>query len=346
MNSIVFTCQEQSYDLCRRELQAIFPTGLRNWLVPGVGIWQTGTLFPQAAETVRRAAPIFLRHIYPLELEAAIPAEGLTAELIAKWFAPFIPRIRDDGPFSAQFRALDEETGVHRHEWMAAVSEYLVSQGGVLQVEDPALALSAVTYKNMIYAGLSHAAGNLSSWPGGMRRFAHWHGQSSRAAFKLLEAEETFGLEFCPGQKALDLGASPGGWSQVLLDRGLLVTAVDPADMAEGLRKRPGLRHYQGLAQAFLREDADREGNPVQYDWIVNDMRMDAVASARLMAEMVGKMSPGGGGVITLKLPKEKALGAMNRALAELAKGFEVMWVKQLFHNRSEVMAVVKGGKK
>src|ERR1700748_1474258 len=39
-------------------------------------------------------------------------------------------------------------------------------------------------------------------------------GYRSRAAYKLLEIEERYRF-LRPGQKILDLGAAPGGWSQV-----------------------------------------------------------------------------------------------------------------------------------
>lgn len=43
-------------------------------------------------------------------------------------------------------------------------------------------------------------------------------GWRSRAAFKLLQIDED--LEFLkPGQKAIDLGAAPGGWTQVMVEK-------------------------------------------------------------------------------------------------------------------------------
>ena len=43
-------------------------------------------------------------------------------------------------------------------------------------------------------------------------------GYRSRAAYKLIEIDERYGL-LKPGQRILDLGAAPGGWSQVAVGR-------------------------------------------------------------------------------------------------------------------------------
>ena len=47
---------------------------------------------------------------------------------------------------------------------------------------------------------------------------ARKEGWRSRAAFKLLEIDERHGL-LKPGQTVVDLGAAPGGWTQVAVDR-------------------------------------------------------------------------------------------------------------------------------
>ncbi len=51
-------------------------------------------------------------------------------------------------------------------------------------------------------------------------------GWRSRAAFKLLELDARFHL-LRRGQRVLDLGAAPGGWSQVALRAGAHVVALD-----------------------------------------------------------------------------------------------------------------------
>lgn len=43
---------------------------------------------------------------------------------------------------------------------------------------------------------------------------AHQDGYRSRAVYKLLELQERYHI-FKPGMTVIDLGAAPGGWSQV-----------------------------------------------------------------------------------------------------------------------------------
>jgi 23S rRNA (uridine2552-2'-O)-methyltransferase len=65
-------------------------------------------------------------------------------------------------------------------------------------------------------------------------------GYRSRAAFKLLELDEKFHL-LKKGAKVLDLGAAPGGWSQVAAARGAAVVAADVLD----IEPIPGVTFFQ-----------------------------------------------------------------------------------------------------
>ncbi|QEO17886.1 RlmE family RNA methyltransferase [Acetobacter vaccinii] len=78
---------------------------------------------------------------------------------------------------------------------------------------------------------------------------AHKQGWRSRAAFKLIELDDRFHL-IKPGMKVVDLGAAPGGWTQVLVKRGaqhvvgvdlLPVEPVSGADIIEGDFTTPGM---------------------------------------------------------------------------------------------------------
>jgi len=65
-------------------------------------------------------------------------------------------------------------------------------------------------------------------------------GYRSRAAFKLVELDEKFRF-LKKGARILDLGAAPGGWSQVAAARGATVVAADVLAMDE----IPGVTFFQ-----------------------------------------------------------------------------------------------------
>lgn len=65
---------------------------------------------------------------------------------------------------------------------------------------------------------------------------AKMSGYRSRAAFKLIEIDEKFKI-LRPGQKVIDLGAAPGGWTQVAVER--LKVATTPSSQVIGVDLSP-----------------------------------------------------------------------------------------------------------
>jgi 23S rRNA (uridine2552-2'-O)-methyltransferase len=74
-------------------------------------------------------------------------------------------------------------------------------------------------------------------------------GYRSRAAFKLLELDAREKL-LRPGMLVLDLGAAPGGWSQVAVQKGANVTAVDLLPIAP----MPGVTVLKGDFREVLKD--------------------------------------------------------------------------------------------
>jgi 23S rRNA (cytidine2498-2'-O)-methyltransferase len=101
----------------------------------------------------------------------------------------------------------------------------------------------------------------------------------NRAYLKLWEALTIIGRRPQPGERCLDLGASPGGWSWVLQSLGARVIAVDKAPLDQDIAALPGIE--QRRMSAFALEP--RDIGPV--DWLCSDI---ACYPARLL-ELVNR---------------------------------------------------------
>ncbi|MBH02541.1 MAG: hypothetical protein CMP08_00145 [Xanthomonadales bacterium] len=92
------------------------------------------------------------------------------------------------------------------------------------------------------------------------------HGPPNRAYLKLWEALTLARHWPVAGQRCLDLGASPGGWSWVLAELGADVLAIDRAPLAPAIAHRANVHPQAGDAFAI---DIDTTG-PV--DWVCSDL--------------------------------------------------------------------------
>ncbi len=132
---------------------------------------------------------------------------------------------------------------------------------------------------------------------------ARKQGLRSRAAFKLIELDERFHL-IRPHTRVLDLGAAPGGWSQVAVQRGatsvlgLDLLAIDPVPGAMFLQGDFNDPDMPGRLAALL-------GGPP--DLVLSDMapnttghastdHLRIIALAEMALELaIRTLAPGGG---------------------------------------------------
>jgi len=91
-------------------------------------------------------------------------------------------------------------------------------------------------------------------------------GPPSRAYLKLWEALTRLGRHPAPGERCLDLGASPGGWTWALAKLGARVEAVDKAPLDPRVASMPGVTMREESAFAL---DPAKEP-PV--DWLFSDV--------------------------------------------------------------------------
>lgn len=89
-----------------------------------------------------------------------------------------------------------------------------------------------------------------SPFPHGEVRFLEdREGPPSRAYLKLWEAFTLAGVRPAPGERVLDLGSAPGGWTWVLASLGADVLSVDKAKLAPRVEALPNVEHR--LESAF-----------------------------------------------------------------------------------------------
>ncbi|UHA73101.1 SAM-dependent methyltransferase [Paenibacillus sp. 481] len=201
---------------------------------------------------------------------------------------------------------------------------------GTHNLQAAELVVSLYIHDGVVYAGLSTPEENGSDWSGGAMRFQREDGQISRAKFKLLEAEKTFGLDFSAYHTALDIGAAPGGWTSLLLERGVFVTAVDPAKMHPSLMDHPNLQYYGKNAA-----DVAFESN--EFDLLVCDMSWSPKVTAQLVYQLLDAVKPGGTVIVTLKLMHKKPLQTIRDVTEMYEQHLHILRAKQLFHNRDEI---------
>lgn len=174
-------------------------------------------------------------------------------------------------------------------------------------------------------------------WPGGIPRLKFPREAPSRSTLKLEEAllvlldedERTRWLK--PGMRAVDLGASPGGWTWQLVARGLHVAAIDNGPMDARLLASGQVDH--------LRADGFRYRPRKPVDWLVCDM----VEQPRRVAAMIAQWLADGAcryAIFNLKLPMKKRWDEVQLCysiLHDAVGGKLELRARQLYHDREEI---------
>jgi 23S rRNA (cytidine2498-2'-O)-methyltransferase len=158
----------------------------------------------------------------------------------------------------------------------------------------------------------------------------------SRAYAKLDEAIQWSGLPINEGDECVEIGCAPGGASQALLDRGLFVTGIDPADVDPAVLEHPRFRHLKKRGKDVRRQEF--EG----VRWLVADMNVAPDATLDEVEPIV--THPGvsmRGLVLTLKL-SDWSLAAKLPEYIERVRGwgYRDVRVRQLTTGGQEICLV------
>ncbi|MFI5713233.1 SAM-dependent methyltransferase [Kribbella sp. NPDC051620] len=332
MLSSLFSVATDSYDLAVREIRDEFGPRVKVERVSGdLGrIVENGPSIEELAAACNDGRIVFIRHL-TVEIAGFGVGEVPPGHELAELILGELPRHPQalavqtwtDGASSggSYYHLLEPALGERGIEVSRAGQEYVVS---------------CFASKKSVLIGLNRLEYSLSDWPGGRMRLARSDERVSRSEFKLEEAIETFGLQLPDGGKALDLGASPGGWTRILRRHGQEVWSIDPGALDRRVAADRGVHHVATTAGEFFRR------NQVPFDVVVNDMRMDQLMSARVMLDAIPHLRRGALAVVTLKGGARNPLDAARRAMDLLRKNYEIQSARQLHHNRNELTVIAR----
>lgn len=183
------------------------------------------------------------------------------------------------------------------------------------------------------WAGLHLARSGASRWPGGVRPEVLPPEAVSRAYLKMAEALRWSRLPMEPGDRVVELGSAPGGASQALLQRGLWVTGIDPAEMHPQVLQHPRFRHWRKRAKDVPRRQFR------EFRWLTADMNV----APNYVLDVVGELATRDdlhfdGLLLTLKLIDWKLADKIPEYLQRIGRwGFAEVRARQLQHNRQEI---------
>lgn len=176
--------------------------------------------------------------------------------------------------------------------------------------------------------GVTAAGDAITTAPGGKVRMRRPDDAPSRAGLKLEEAIAWIGIGPDKGDLCADIGAAPGGWSQVAVKRGATVIAVDPAKMKVDLPKTR-FTHVQVSAFEFAPSET--------LDWLLCDMAWRPLEVAALVAKW-GRRVWARQLIANFKLPMIKKAEMMARIRATIEEGgWKGVRARQLYFDRDEV---------
>ena len=172
---------------------------------------------------------------------------------------------------------------------------------------------------------------------GGMLPMAMPDDAVSRAYQKFYEGLLWSGFVLRNGDRCLDIGASPGGCSQFLLQQGVRVFGVDPGEIHPAVGTHPHFTHVRSR----IRDTKRALFHDVR--WITADMNVAPNYTLDVLEEAVTNTNHSIRGLLfTLKLTRWQLADKLPMLLDRIRTwGFADARIKQLVFNRQEVMVAV-----
>ena len=177
-----------------------------------------------------------------------------------------------------------------------------------------------------------------SRWPGGVQPVNPQFEPVSRAYYKAAEAIVWSGFDLQPGDLAVEIGSAPGGACGRLLELGLRVIGIDPAEMDPQIEQHPNYTHFQARAGDLPRKTFRGA------KWLLVDSNVKPDKTLVTVANVVkNEQTRFQGLIITMKLGDYSEAVEIEkwRAIVQGWGAAEIK-VRQLARNKCEVCFAVR----
>jgi 23S rRNA (cytidine2498-2'-O)-methyltransferase len=250
---------------------------------------------------------VFARDAWPIyeRLEDLDPKDRLTPIVNAVKSIAKALSLQSFGQVSCEFAEGDEyrATSKFAGKFTHPVRQALRSEKLLSKKEDKSKPMLRLFFKDSTQVLIGVDKPRLrSQWPMGIARLRSPSSAPSRSTLKLEQAfihflGEQWREQMDDCHTAVDLGASPGGWTWQLVNQKINVYAIDNGPMDKTLMETGLVDH--------LKEDGFVWTPPKIVDWLVCDMVEKPMRVARLMYEWLHKRHARYA-IFNLKLPMKK----------------------------------------
>ncbi|MEO2021838.1 MAG: SAM-dependent methyltransferase [Pirellulaceae bacterium] len=193
-----------------------------------------------------------------------------------------------------------------------------------------------VVEPNEWWIGYHQANSIAGRWPGGICPAVLPDYAVSRAYLKMEEALRWSRIPIRPGDRCVEIGSSPGGSCQALLDHGLEVVGIDPAEMDPALLEHAKFTHLQKRPVDMKRREFK------DFRWLTADMNvapqytLDALEA--IVTHDIVRIR---GMIVTLKLMQWELAAEIEQYVERIRSwGYQHVRLRQLSFNRQEICLV------
>lgn len=183
------------------------------------------------------------------------------------------------------------------------------------------------------WIGVHRATSMPRRWPGGVPKISRPEEALSRAYWKMNEAVLWSQIPIKEGDECLELGSSPGGASQFLLECGLHVLGVDPAEMDPSVTEHPNFEHLRKRGAELKKRDLR------SVRWLFADSNVPPEQTLETVEGIVKSDHVNIRGLLlTLKFSEWSMADHIPAYLQRIRSwGFQYVKPRQLAYNRQEI---------